>query len=266
MTTLTPSASATRTQPATASTVRVAVREIRENSWRALLAAGTSGGEATAAARAATWAEVHLGCGVTAAVRELTHELQRSAHPRTGVRHERHGSGVEVLLDPAGRGVLHLVPLAIGLVTAAAVPVPVHLPGAAWDPVLAGLLATTPGPVRPALLALHLDAAGRPDAGVHLSGAGEVSLLGDLALAEVAALNPSLHECAGEGAGLLLASDHSGLTVPHEVVTHAAATLSPEALAERWSGALADGVHVEAGSWHQLYAAASRFLVPEEEP
>ncbi|MGN6243685.1 MAG: hypothetical protein ACTHQ3_08420 [Motilibacteraceae bacterium] len=248
--------------PGDGGTVRVAVRELRENTWRALLATGSSGGEATAAARAVTWAEVHLGCGVTAAVRELGH--QRSGD-RCGVRHERHGSGVEALLDPAGRGPLHLVPLAVGLVTAAAVPVPVHLPGGAWDPVLAGLLATTPGPTRPALLALHLDAEGCPDAGVHLSVEGEVSVLGEVALAEVGALNPSLRDCAREGAGLLLASDHSGITVPHEVVTRAAATLAPERLASRWSEALAVGVRVEAGPWRELYSAASRFLVPEEE-
>lgn len=241
---------------------RVAVREIRENTWRALVAHGSSGGEAQVAARAVTWAEVHLGRGVDAALRELSHP----APGRRGVRHQRRHRSAEVLVDPAARGPLHLVPLALGLVTSSAVPVPVHLPGTDWDPALVGLLATaTAASSRPALLALHLDGDGRPDAGVHLSAEGDVRLLGAVALAETASLNPALADCAGEGAGVLVASDHGGIHLPHQVETEPAVTLSVAELGRRWAQALADGVLVDGGAWQDLYAAATRFLVPEEE-
>lgn len=240
---------------ASRSTCRVAVREVREYTWRALVAAGWSNGEAAAAARAVAFAEVHLGAGVAAAATAA----HRPRVGRVGIDREVvRDFGAEVLRDPAGRGLLHLVPLALGLLTSSPVPRPVHLPGLVWDPVLAGLLASTPSPARPALVAVAVDRYGAVGPGLEVSSCGDVSILGGDDLEELRAHNPRLLTAAGLGAGVLLATDHAGVVMPQ-----LSPTVSAQQCRVRWATAHASGVLVDAAAWGALAAAAERFLVPE---
>ncbi|MEO5832595.1 MAG: hypothetical protein ABIR83_04400, partial [Nakamurella sp.] len=51
--------------------MRVAVREIREATYRAVIAAGASAGEASTAAELTVHTEIHCGAGITAVLDEL---------------------------------------------------------------------------------------------------------------------------------------------------------------------------------------------------
>ncbi len=232
-------------------THRVAVREIREAAWRALYAAGASAGEAAVAAGAVAFTEVLNGQGLQA----LLAELPTVPASRTPVA-IRSSDGIDILDDPAARGLLLLAPLGIGLVVARTLSSPVLLPGVAWHPVLAGLLAPHCRPAEPALVASEVDAEGNfvrglrvwPDRSVELLDSPDSTQSQQLKLARAQ---------VGMG-GVLLT------TAPGRAATERNVAFSAAAVAARQQQAYADGVLVDSQLWSAVEAAAGRYLVAEQ--
>lgn len=81
-------------------TVRVAMREIREYAYRALVAAGASAGEAATAAGQVLHAELHAGNGLAG----LVVDLARGPWPSSGLACTRTPAGSQILeVDCGGR-------------------------------------------------------------------------------------------------------------------------------------------------------------------
>ncbi|TGN65808.1 hypothetical protein EXE59_18995 [Nocardioides eburneiflavus] len=97
----------------TGANIRVAIREIREYSYRALVAAGASPGEAATGASQVLHAELHAGVGLTG----LVADLARGAWPREGLSCARRAGARTILqVDCAGRsGGLRVGPYVIDL-------------------------------------------------------------------------------------------------------------------------------------------------------
>jgi hypothetical protein len=231
-------------------THRVAVREIREAAGRALCAAGASAGEAAVAAGAVAFTEVLTGQGLQALLAELP--TVSSAHTPVAFRNE---DGVDVLDDPAGRGLLLLAPLGIGLVVARPLSSPVLLPGVAWHPVLAGLLAPHCRPAEPALVAYELNAEGNLGRGLRVWPDRSVELLALQDSTQLQQLNLTRRQL--ETGGVLLTA------APGRPTTERRVTFSTEDVAARQQQAYANGVLVEFDLWSAVEAAAGCYLVAE---
>lgn len=239
-----------------AQTIRVSLREIREECSRALMATGSSSGEAAAAERAALFTEVHFHSGVGVVVAEAG----RAGAPEGPVRRDvLEGGKLQVLQDRSGRGLLHLAPLALGLVTALAVPPLVHLPRLDWEPVLAGVLATAPARGRAALVALHASNAGKLDAGVLVTPGGEVTIYTEQTLDEFSTFNPALiQRITSLEPGIVIGAEYAGFTLPPTIPLY-----SRERLEEQHRASLDHGVRVNMRVWADLYRLSARYLVPE---
>jgi hypothetical protein len=234
-------------------THRVAVREIREAAWRALYAAGASAGEASVAASAVAFTEVLSGSGLQALLAELP--TVPSARTPVGVRSS---NAVDVLDDPASRGLLLLAPLGVGLVVARPLSPPVLLPGVAWHPVLAGLLAPHCGVAEPALVALEIDADGNSIQGLRVWPDRSVELLGPQNNDQLQHVHVRSGQAkASIGGGVLLT------TAPGRAATGRPVTFAAETVAARQQQAYADGVLVDSDLWSAVETAAGRYLVAE---
>lgn len=101
-------------------TVRVSIREIREYTYRALVAAGASPGEAATAAGQVLHAELHTGDGLAG----LVSDLARGPWSRSGLSCTRRPGGPPVLqVDCGGRsGELRVGPPIVELVAGEAAP------------------------------------------------------------------------------------------------------------------------------------------------
>jgi hypothetical protein len=233
-------------------THRVAVREVREAAWRALYAAGASAGEAAVAAGAVAFTEVLNRQGLQA----LLTELPTVPSARTPVA-VRNSNGVDVLDDPASRGLLLLAPLGIGLVVARTLSPPVLLPGVAWHPVLAGLLAPHCRPAEPALVASEVDADGNVVRGLRVWPDRSVELLDPQESTQPQPLD--LQSATGRvGTGGVLLT-----TAPGRAATERRVAFSAAAVAASQEQAYADGVLVDSEIWSAVDAAANRYLVAE---
>jgi hypothetical protein len=229
---------------------RVAVREIREAAWRSLYAAGASAGEAAVAAGAVAFTEVLTGQGLQA----LLAELPTVPSARTPVA-VRSSDGLDILDDPAARGLLLLAPLGIGLVVARTLSPPVLLPGVAWHPVLAGLLAPHCRPAEPALVAYEANADGDVVRGLRVWPDRSVELLDS----QDSAKPPQLNLTRGQiGIGGVLLT-----TAPGRATTKRSVAFSADAVTACQQQAYADGVLVDSELWSAVEAAAGRYLVAE---
>ncbi len=232
---------------------RVAVREIREAAWRALYAAGASAGEAAVAAGAVALTEVLTGRGLEALVAELP--TVPPARTPVGVRSS---DDVDVLDDPAHRGLLLLAPLGIGLAVTRPLSPPVLLPGTTWHPVLAGLLAPHCRPAEPALVALELDDDGQPGQGLRVWPDRSVEVLNadDRALMQQIDVR-SVKAKASTGRGVLL------VATPGRAATGRTLTFPADMVAARQQQACTDGVLIDSDLWSAVEVAAARYLVAE---
>lgn len=230
---------------------RVAVRELRETTWRALYAAGASAGEASVASSAVAFSEVHRLGGLDAVLAELP------LVPTSRVPVSVHRGPVDRLDDPARRGLLLLAPLGIGLVVSRPVSTPVILQGLGWHPVLAGVIARHCRPGDPALVALDVGDDGVVRRGLRVGPDRAVEHLDD---DEVAALRDldrrTADERATKGPEVLLAAlSPGGRARAGDVATTAA-------VIDRERQAHTDGVLVAAPVWAAVHDAAGRYLVP----
>jgi hypothetical protein len=220
------------------------------------MAAGSSPGEAATAARGVLLAEVAFGCGLHAVLAEVS-----GLRPPLGrVQHDTLAGGrLQALRDLAGRGLLHMLPLAVDLTTALPAACPVYLPGVAWDPVVAGLLATAPAEERPTLVALSFDTGGGLTFGIQLSPEGDATILSREDRAKLISLNPGLpRQIERLEGGVLVGGDHVGMTLPSTTPQYPRSCLD-----ERWQFAVRHGVDVALPNWMELYRLACRYLVPE---
>lgn len=141
-------------------TIRVAPREIRDVAFRAMRVAGASGGEASLAAQAVLWAQLHNSSpdGLAA----LLDELARVRPTRVGARFTP--ATVPVLQDPARRGLFFAVPAGVEHLLAHPEVNAVLLPTLRLRPAAEALAAVTAGS-RAGELEL-VDRPGRPTAGI----------------------------------------------------------------------------------------------------
>lgn len=233
--------------------VRLSVREIRETTWRALFAAGVSSGEAAIAASAVTFSEVQLGRGLSSVAGALK-ALGTTHAPATVVPGQ-----VDVVDDPANRGLLMLAPLGLGLAAARPASSPVFLPSLAWNPVLAGFLIQHCGPQTPAFFAFEVneDELAR---GIKAAPDRSVTILSPDDTHVIAQQNPQLtSRLVGLTQGVLLTTDFNGLNGADMPPTH-----SYELLDSQQRRALRDGLHVDRELWAPVYAASERFLVNDQ--
>lgn len=241
----------TRTAPADTrnTTIRVAVREIREATYRALIAAGASAGEAATAAALALHTEMHCGAGITA----VLHELPRVPRGRIPLGRDRKHR--DRLIDPAGRGPLLRLPAATDL--AVATGQPLFLTEMAWNPVIPAALhrtCTEQGVVLAAAEITHTGAIG----GVAIGYPDGSADRAPGPPAATALLNSIGHHQALDvsmTAGVLLIPGSHGPRTGRQ---------SAADLHRRTAAAFAGGVQVDAAGWAALYAAAGLFLVPEQ--
>ncbi len=254
--------------------VRVAVREIRENTWRALLTAGFSAGEASVAADAVTTSEVCFGCGLDIVGNELAKVLEpgpASTPTRSAVDIEP-GPPVRTLGLGHPGGLLSLAPLATGLIVAErdskADRSPIRIPGRSWDPVLAGfLLCEVDQPYGQALdlVASELDAEGRFQRAVRVSRLGVAFWT-----AGVDHRPPLQWPADDRSPGVLIADvrfdggfDDSFNAGAEPMPGPPDQTVSAEELSRRVGLAEENGVEVAAERWEPVDRAAKRYLVPD---
>ncbi|MBP0460244.1 hypothetical protein [Streptomyces montanisoli] len=238
---------------------RVAVREVREAAFRAVVAAGASSGEAAAAADLVVLGEVLDGTGVFA----LADELDRVPRGRRPLAcRDSAGSTVVVLHDPAGRGPLLLGPPAADL--AAAASRPVLLPGA-WTPsvewIIIGATARTGTP----LLATRVRADGSPGACALATADGTVyradrpGALGGRLTGRTAD-DPEQHRADLPGEGVLLSRWDGAPPKPGVPPAR-----TPQQQHERFAAAMEHGLRVASGPWSTVYGASRDYLVPDRQ-
>lgn len=228
-------------------TTRVAVREITEYSWRALVAAGYSAGEASVAAEAVTIAEVCFGTGLDAVAEEVSGPTTATKMPVELAESTEPVGGPRVLTDPAKRGLLHIVPLALGLVAAERPHAePVFMPHCSWHPVVAGFLLAEAGEPYGATLDLAVMA-------TLNSVEVPVARIGSRQLTMAASFSG-----AWQQPGLTVASGSQVLEWPDQVEVW-----SFEELGERRANAEREGLEIPNDRWRPVEAAAKTYLVPD---
>lgn len=236
----------------TGSGFRVAVREIREAAFRAVVAAGASSGEAATTADLVVLGEVLDGAGVLALAGELD-RVPRGRQPVScsgGSHLARHDP--VVLHDPACRGPLLLGPSAADL--AAAGPRPVLLPGV-WTPSVEWILVSAAARTGTPLLATRIRADGSPGSCV------------------LATADSTVYRAPGPGAfgtrhtadapirpadGILLSRWNGDTGTPDLPPAR-----TPAHHHERFATAMTHGLRVDPGPWATVHGAARRYLVPE---
>ncbi len=233
-------------------THRVAVREVREAAWRALYAAGASAGEASVAAGAVAFTEVLTRQGLQALLAELP--TVPSARTPVGMRNS---DGVDVLDDPASRGLLLLAPLAVGLIVARPLSPPVLLPNVAWHPVLAGLLIPHCRPAEPALVALEIDADGNPTRGLRVWPDRSVEVLDAHDTDQLQQLNVRNAKAQVNTGGVLV------MATPGRAATGRTVNFPTATVTTRQQQAYTDGVLVDSDLWSDVETAAGRYLMAE---
>jgi len=251
MTTMTVRSAEHATRHAAAST-RVAVRQVREASFRALIAAGASGGEAAAAAELVTTTEIHFGAGLAA----LLEELPRVPRDKIGIA--CHGDHPAILADPAARGPLLLLPPAVDMTLTGRA---VFLPGLRWYAIVQAALSSAAEHHSTTLAAVAVSNAGTivgaalasPDGSVDWPANEHLSTCG--VLPGWSGITPVLESLPAGRPGLLLTTL---TTEPDHVCRY------PIAEQQRRMGtALREGTEVDAVTWSAAYAASRAFLVPE---
>lgn len=248
MTTLLTSEAPTRVE-------RVSIRDIRESSYRALVAHGASHGEAATAADQVLHAELHSGSGLTA----LLADLAMPAWPQTGMTltQPAAASSLEVsVVSGAGRGNL----LRAGcLLTdlAASRPDPARVVCSpditTVDATIDFLLLEAASLTGQAVAAVLVTEDGRPGiarVGDPAGGAGPID--------EADVLSDHIHDALRRplptgGVAILRASK----------LKPGPGWVTADAYASRRREAAAAGVLVDADAWPVTYAAARGFLVPE---
>lgn len=238
--------------PASGATVRLSARDVRETTWRALVAAGASAGEAQIAAEAVVFGEIHLGVGVDSARREL----ERTAAGYGPVRLT--GDDVRVVSDSAGRGLLLLAPLAIGMVAARPASTPVLLPGFAWDPILIGFFVRHCGDGAPSFFAFeHREA--KLLHGCRVDSDRSFTVYDDGQLDAISTLNPRmLSTLAAQPDGLVIVTDFGGFRAVDSLATVTAAVQR-----ERQDHVFSHGVRIGRQLWTTLVDASRRYLAAE---
>lgn len=232
---------------ATSTRVRVAVREVHETAFRALIAAGVSGGEASTAARAVLDAEITDGSGITALVAEL-HRLPVGYVPVALRR-----GAIDTVDDPARRGPLLLGPLAVDLTAAGEHPV--LLPGAVMSTVLERIA---------------VSAARRDGTALALGPVcdGEIAqwvvAMPDAALRHV----PDRDDALASEAGCTEAiTNEPGVLIrrldPAAVSTSGRTARVAATFEEASRAALVGGLWVDSAPWRRAYRVARQFLVPD---
>ncbi|NDZ77874.1 hypothetical protein G3I19_04910 [Streptomyces sp. SID10853] len=237
---------------------RVAVREIREAAFRAVVAAGASSGEAATAADLVVLGEVLDGTGV----RALADELDRVPQGRQPVSCS--GDTLVVLHDPAGRGPLLLGPPAADL--AAAGRRPVLLPGA-WTSPVEWILVSAVARTRTPLLATRIRADGSPGA-CALATADSTLHRADHPRAfdephdgqAADTVEPRMAVPPGEG---ILLSRWNGDARTPDLLAGLPPARTPARQHERFAAALTHGLRVAPEPWATVYGASRRYLVPE---
>lgn len=224
--------------------MRVAIREIREYAYRALIVAGASPGEATTAAEQVVHAELHAGEGLTG----LASALIAGSWPAATLRLTRSGEGtVEVVADLTSvlRLSAVLPDVAAGeegeanITCRSAVAVT-----SLWDAALLTACATTGTEVA----AIRYDA-GAP-ARVRLASPD-----GDLVVGHV-----PLHAVADAArTGVAVRTGATARPSGLEVLARSTATER----AARRRRAAQSGLTVDAATWTVVAAHAQQFLVPE---
>jgi hypothetical protein len=235
-------------------TLRVAIREIREYAYRALVAAGASPGEAATGAGQVLHAELHAGEGLTGLVSDLT----RGAWPREGLTCTRRSGARPVLeVECAGRaGGLRVGPYMIDLAAGEREPAAVTTTvDVAVDRMLDEPLLTAARVTGTTVTAMGLTPHGpslvtvaTPEGNlVHgeLGPATVVSLLGtdDLARLE----------------GFVVVTGVRTTETSFARLTRS----TPAQRAERRRAAARHGVDVDGATWHVVASHAQHFLVPE---
>lgn len=224
-------------------TERVSTREVREDAFRALRAAGVSAGEAIAAADAVLEAETQGWGGLHALLREIdTPAEQVLARGGTG--------GKGVVRSSGSRG-----PLLLGL--------------GACD--VAQAQAARGAPVSASVHGLECHRAHLFFALQHAQRARRTTLLAGIGEAGV---RTCAWVCDGFG-NVRVPEDHAGISeLPLHYGLHIAdcpaglregpVVSTPEERAERRGGAVRDGLAVPCDVWAAVRCAARRFLVPEQ--
>lgn len=235
----------------TGTTVRVSIREIREYSYRALLAHGASAGEAAHAAELVLHAELYDGCGLAG----LLEDLSRGPWPEAGLPAFSRAPGTAALELSCGTrsGELRAGPPIIDLAAGSAgVPVLVSAEALPSSTLLEGAL---------------LDAAAATRAWVCVAARASTGALvvrvatpqGDLGTGELPARAlPDLERLARPAATVVLAG-------PEAEMSHAAGLTwrDADARARRRRQAAFTGVRLDRDLWTEVAAHARLFLVPE---
>ncbi|WP_328334724.1 MULTISPECIES: hypothetical protein [unclassified Streptomyces] len=235
----------------TGSGFRVAVREIREAAFRAVVAAGASSGEAATTADLVVLGEVLDGAGILALADELD-RVPRGRHPVTCS-----GDPLLVLHDPARRGLLLLGPSAADLAAAGARPV--LLPGA-WTPSVEWILVSAAARTGTPLLATRIRADGSPGACALATADSTV-----YRAPRPGALGPQhtvdasgQHDAGRPGEGILLSRWNGD---PRTLELPPARTTAHHH--ECFATVMTHGLRVDPGPWATVYGASRRYLVPE---
>jgi hypothetical protein len=234
--------------------IRVAIREIREYSYRALVATGASHGEAATAAGQVLHAELHAGEGLTA----LVSDLARGAWPREGMTCSRRSGARSVLeVDCGGRsGALRVGPYVIDLVAGETEPAvvtttaDVQVNSMLDEPMLAAarMTGTTVTAMRLISSAPSLIKVATPE--------------GNLAHGQLDPTAPGSLVGMDDLVGLEGFVVTTG--VPAAEASLARLTWStPAQRAERRSAAARHGCQVDSAAWQVVASHAQRFLVPE---
>ncbi len=233
-------------------TVRVSAREVRETTWRALVATGVSAGEAQVAAEAVAFGEMHLGHGVELVLRELDRHLADASAV------ELTGSDLRVLEGGAHRGILLLAPLAVGILAARPASAPVLLPGFVWNPAIIGFFMNYCGDGAPSFFAFeHREAA--LIHGCRVDSDTSFTIYDDEQLRMTSTLNPRfVASLVGQPNGIVIVSNFGGFRG-----VDSAATTSKEDQRMRKNDIFGHGVHVGRERWTALYEASKRYLAAE---
>lgn len=230
---------------------RLAVREVRDAPFRALVAAGASSAEAKVAAEQVLFTELHRGSGL----KELLDELAAGEWTRHGLRCVRDPDGVLRVSGPGNHGALRQGALLADLLVAEAEPGAVVVSDGltSLSPLLDERLTWAAGAT-----GLWVVASDRSDSGLEVRVASPDGAIG------VATYGPGIRGDVGleplpRGVSLALSLEGRETLPPAEITWLAAA----DQRATR-AAAAEHGLLVDAAVWAQVTTAARAYLVPEQ--
>ncbi|QGK70190.1 hypothetical protein GIY23_12225 [Allosaccharopolyspora coralli] len=242
----------------TRTTEHVSTREVHENAFRAVRAAGVSSGEAAAAATAVLEAEIQGWGGLHALLHEidtLPGQVPAPVHGDT--------NGGFVVDDPARRGALLLGRSVFDVVAAQAarkVSGRVFVHGLGFDRALLFFAVEHAKRAQGMTVLAGVDGTSATTCALACDSYGRVHVSDD-----PAGFTHVVHSTTRSGVTGL----HGGLSIAHfpsHVTQHSEWPVisTPEERMDRRAEAMRDGLEVPGDVWASVHRAARRFLVPEQ--